>query len=157
MMAEIVPVKIMNMSSLLSRLGSIVTMTCIFAYFAVVAPATDAGERERAAHMAVREYKVELHAGITGSDDPYHRGSDDLYDDDDDDDDDDDESDTGAVARMIAVSNGEVVEWVFGPRPLWWEIGSLGDWGDLAPEELNAGIRQALKVLSAGAVSRCQS
>lgn len=150
-MSDTIRVKVVNMPSLLGQLSSVVTTTCIIAYFAVVSPATDAGERERAAHMAIREYKAELHAKLAGSDNQYHRGSDDLYDDA------DDESDAGTVARMIAVSNGEVVEWVFGPKPLWWEIGSLDDWGNLTPEELDTGIHQALKVLSAGAAQSIEA
>jgi len=143
MAEKTIPVRVTNMSSLLGHLGSGATMACVVAYFVVVAPATDAGDRERAAHAAVRAYKAGLHAQLVGADSPY-RGND-LYDDD------TDELDADGIARMIAVPNDEVVEWALGPRPPWWEIGSVGDWGDLPPDKLGAGIREALEVLSAGA------
>jgi len=137
-MAQTIPVKITNMSSLVGSLGSGLTMVCIIGYFAVIAPATEAGERERAAHAAICDYKAGLHAQLTGTgyqDDDYY---------------DDDDTDTGDIAGMIAVPNGAVVEWVLGPRPLWWEIGSLDDWGNVPPKELKDKIHEALEVLSAG-------
>jgi len=139
---NIVPVKITNLSSLFGSLGTGLTTICIIGYFALVAPATEAGDRERAAHAAVRELKVSLHAQLTGDRDPYNQ-ADDIYD-----------EPTGPtrddIARMIAVPTGEVVEWALGPKPPWWEIGSMGDWGEVSPEELDTRIREAMKVLSVG-------
>ncbi len=115
------PMKI-NLSSLTGSLGSAALVVGVFAYAAIIAPATEAGKRERATHAAVREYKTALHDGLSTGD-SYLEDIDDLYDSDD-----SDAPDVAAVGRMIAVPNGEVVEWLLGPRPLWWEIGSLDNW-----------------------------